>query len=240
MDEIKKDFLLTDEDLEFYKENGYLVFHGFFSVMQCDWMFDIFIRNSHESFRALMNIERDVPAIAHYIINDSRLVSILEQIHNSKMCYLGTQVLFKKVGTRFAKHAWRSHQDNAYIEAPYGTYVSAIIALEDSDPENGGMYLYEGSHVEPILPYTKYPSHDPDSDPGYEVVVPVKYLSREIDLWLKKGSLYIQHGHLIHGSYPNNSSSRSRPHFGIMCLVEGMPFNAGSQPRVAASLKRSE
>jgi len=44
---------------------------------------------------------------------------------------------------------------------------------------------------------------------------------------MKQGSVYFQHGNLIHGSYPNRSKHHSRPTLGIMYLAKGAAFNRG-------------
>ena len=218
--------IVTVEQQEFYSENGYLVMRDFFSHADCDWMLSVFKKHVGKNFKALMNIEDKEQEIAERIIKNPLLVSVVESLWDMAMCAVGSQVLFKQVGTPYAEHAWNVHQDSSYLEVPSGTHVSAIIALEDSDPMNGGMYIYPGSHEESLLSYDPHPSFDPCKNPGNSIKkVPDKY-QREC-LYLSKGSLYVQHGYLIHGSYPNTSKKRSRPHFSVMYVKEGIPFNAG-------------
>jgi len=44
---------------------------------------------------------------------------------------------------------------------------------------------------------------------------------------LKKGSLCLMHGHLIHGSYPNLSTTRSRPQYSMAFLNKNASFDEG-------------
>jgi ectoine hydroxylase-related dioxygenase (phytanoyl-CoA dioxygenase family) len=174
-------------------------------------------------------LDRSDPELQSFV-RDSRIASIVSTLHNhAPIDYLNTQVLFKQPGTPFAKHAWNLHQDNHYVRHPYGMGVSAITALEDSGPDNGGMIIYPGSHILPILPHEQHESFNPDQNPGDRCELPEKYRDKEMDLCLKQGDLYIQHGNLIHGSYPNNSPHRSRTHFGISCIVRGQPYSRTGQ-----------
>jgi len=230
--------VLSPEEMSFYKRNGYLVLPRFFPEEKCEILLKIFREYADVTFRALLNIERQALEAVE-LIENPKFIKVLEDLHGHKeMGYIGSQVLFKEVGSPYAQHAWNPHQDNAYIEAPYGTYVSAIISFADSDKENGGMYIYPGSHREDLLPYIPHPSFDPEINPGNLVQVPPQYEC--FDLCLKTGDLYIQHGNLIHGSYANYSS-RSRPHWGIMCVVKGVKFNKGRNiPRFFTPFRRGE
>ena len=63
-------------------------------------------------------------------------------------------------GTPYAEYASNVHQDSSCLEVPSSTDVSAIIAFEDSNPTDRGMYIYPGSHVEPLLSYDPHPSFE--------------------------------------------------------------------------------
>lgn len=211
----------------FYHENGYLILPDVFSSEECERILAICKMHADKNFRALVNLHEKEEEVRKFI-SDQRIVSVVEALHNARMGYLGCQILFKEAGTPFANHGWNPHQDNAYIKAPYCAYVSAIIPLQDSDPENGGQYIYPKSHLEPLLGYEPHPSFDLESNPGYCVTVPPVWEKKRMDLWMTQGSLYVQHGNLVHGSY-KNMSKRHRPHIGIQCIVEGVPFDSGGK-----------
>ncbi|QQG45439.1 MAG: phytanoyl-CoA dioxygenase family protein [Candidatus Sungiibacteriota bacterium] len=223
--------VLTEAERIFYAEKGYLVVNNLLSSDYCAWLLAIFEAHAESDFPGILNIELKAPEILH-LIKQPLLVAIVEEVLGGEALCIGSQVLFKKPGTPFARHAWRPHQDNAYLRARRGVSLSAIFSLADSDPENGGMYLYPQSHHEPLLPFVPHPSFDPQDNPGNEVGVPAHY--DKSDLYLPKGSLYVQHGNLIHGSYPNTSVVRSRPHFGIMYILRGENYTLGSRRREVA------
>lgn len=218
---------LSNEFFHFYHGNGYLIIPALFSGSECERILAICKAHADKDFRALINLNEKEEEVRKFI-SDQRIVSIVETLHNARMGYLGCQILFKEAGTPFANHGWNPHQDNAYINAPYCTYISAIIPLQDSDPENGGQYIYPKSHLEPLLQYEPYPSYDPEQNPGHYIRVPPLWEKKRMDLRMTQGSFYIQHGNIIHGSY-RNTSKRSRPHIGIQCIVEGVSFDSGSK-----------
>lgn len=222
-----KNSLLSLGQTQSYEKSGFLITKDVLGD-ECDRLIEIAESCADPNFKGILDLETKNDFVVE-VIRNQRIVELVEALHqNKEMWCIGTQFLFKKPGSAFAEQAWNPHQDNSYIKAPYDTFVSAIIPLVDSDPGNGGMYVYPGSHKEDLLPHEKRPSFDPKSSPGN--CIPREYLLkyRRWPLHMKKGSLYIQHGNLIHGSYPNKSQNRPRPHFGIMYVVKGVPYTLGS------------
>ena len=89
------------------------------------------------------------------------------------------------------------------------------IFVDPSSKENGGLYYYPGSHQEDILPYEYAKSwkegfdHEGISHPGWTIKeVPPQY--KRVDIAGPKGGICLQHGNVIHGSYPNLTENRSR------------------------------
>lgn len=216
----------SSDQIKFYKKFGYLIVENVLTDDECGKLLEIATSNADSNFKGIFDLETRDSFVVE-VIKNQRIVKIVETLHDREMRCIGTQFLFKRPGSAFAEQAWNPHQDNSYVHAPYGTFVSAIIPLVNSDPGNGGMYVYPGSHKEDLLPSEKNPSFDPKSNPGNHIKkIPPQYQGRA--LHMKKGSLYIQHGNLIHGSYPNRSETRSRPHFGIMYIVKGVPYTLGN------------
>ncbi len=102
--------------------------------------------------------------------------------------------------------------------------------MENADIENGAMFIYPGSHVEPLLPFEERASYleSRDDKAGYTLEVPDEYKDRKTDLIVGKGSLLVMHGHCIHGSYENISESRARPLLSCSYISEGEPFVSGT------------
>lgn len=246
MEASKKPFL-SDDQKKIYRENGFLVVENILSQELCEQIVGVYERYAEDDYRGIMNLERgyieykDVllgrEVETHIEVDDKdakfiwniikfpSVVRCLEELQEAEVMYLQSMFLFKKVQTRYANQAWNPHQDNAYPMARYGWYITGNFILEDQDPDNGGMNIYPGSHVEPILPNIKVKSfHEQEGgNPGHMVKVPKKY--KKIDLLMKKRSILFLHGNNIHGSYANQSKTRSRPMFSIPYGTKGITLD---------------
>ena len=199
---------------------------GVFSSSECDKLLETFERHANKDFAAILNLDREIPE-ARAVMKNPKIVSILETLQGENVVGLMSQVLFKKAGSPYASQAWNPHQDNAYPQGRPGAYITINLFLADADPENGGMYIYPGSHREPLLPFEPVKSYREDlgANPGNIVKVPEKY--KRADVIVKKGGMLVLNGQVIHGSYPNRSKTRSRPLFSISYITEGEDFIPG-------------
>lgn len=214
--------VIANQDIEFYKINGYLVVPSLFGANECDRWVAILKKYTDSNFKRQMNIDRKDDEIRR-MVHDFRIYTVLEKLFGKRVGYLATQILYKEPGSPFAKHAWNPHQDNFYVRAPADEHCSATLILGDSTPENGGVYFYPGSQIEPVLEHERHPSDDPNQNPGGKILnIPHQY--RRVDIWMKKGDLMIHHGNVIHGSTENNSKF-GRYHFGISCVTESVTFS---------------
>ena len=222
----EKESILSKDQKVFYRQNGYLVIDDILSSKECDAALKIFEEHADKDYSAIMNLDRKVPEIRN-IMKNSKIVKILETLQDAEVVGLQTMFLFKQVGSPYAEQAWNPHQDNAYPLSRWGAYVTANIPFEDQDQENGCIVIYPGSHVEDVLPNEQVKSFQeaPGSRPGHCVQVPPEY--KKVDLILKKGSVLILHGNVIHESYPNTSKDRSRPMLLIPYITKGESFIPG-------------
>lgn len=258
-----KDFSLSDEQVAFYRSSGFLVVDDLFSSEECDRAIASYKKYAKPDFGVVTNFERgyieyyeedeefpdivvvekpDVKVIRS-MLRHPHLVRMLDTLQSAETVLLQSAFLFKEAGSSYANQAWNPHQDNAYPLADYGMYITANFPFADQDPENGGMYIYPGSHVEPILPNIKVKSshESPGTNPGHCVEVPEKYILQKTDLYLKKGSVLFLHGNVIHGSYPNHSL-RSRPMllvpYGTKGITKGKNFLSGKRgKRIETSIR---
>ncbi|OGM98937.1 MAG: hypothetical protein A2649_01055 [Candidatus Yanofskybacteria bacterium RIFCSPHIGHO2_01_FULL_41_26] len=208
-------FILTREQILFYRKNGYLVVPHVLTCEQCDKMNQIFEQyakdHGDKEFKGIMNLDREDHRIRD-LLRYYKIVLILDALQDGEVVGLQSMFLFKKGGTDYAPQAWNPHQDNAYPRAPHGMYLTGNIPFADQDRENGCMYIYPGSHMESLLPADFFKSfhEEPGKNPGHDVSrsLPLDY--PRVDLPMKKGSVLILHGNVVHGSYPNRSQ-RDRP-----------------------------
>lgn len=218
----------------FFIENGFMVIRGIFSYEECDEFLAALKKCAEDDFPAIHNIERDPPEgkglkEAERVYKNKAIVGILDDLLESEIVALGNQTLFKEAGSLYANQAWNPHQDNSYPQTPNGEYTTINIFLSDAAPENGGMYLYPGSHKEGLLPFTASVSfrERPSQSPGNIVSIPEKYKDKKVDLWVLKGDALFLHGHIIHGSYPNTHQTKSRPLFSVSFVPRGTKFISG-------------
>lgn len=215
----------VSERVRSYQENGYLVLEGIFSHDECDRLLTIFEEHANPpDMAAILNLDRTEPDV-RAVMTDRQVVGPVETLQKAPVVGLMSQVLFKAAGTRYASQAWQPHQDNSYAQAKPGAYITTNIFLADAGPENGGLFLYPGSHLEGLLPFHPAVSYrETRNHPGNRVEVPEDWKS--LDLHVKKGDLLVLHGCVVHGSYPN-LSERDRPLFQVTYIKRGYDFVSG-------------
>lgn len=215
---------LTQEEFRFYKDNGYLVVQDLFTPQEAEEMLKTCERLAGQDYKAVLNPDRTVPELRQ-VMKDPRVVSALEELQGNEVVGLMSQIFYKQVRSPFASTAWNPHQDNAYPQAEDASYITINIFLQDTDPENGGMYVYPGSHRETILPFEPVPSYEAGKNPGNKITVPGAY--QKVDLSIPQGGILFLHGHLIHGSHPNVSKDRNRTLYSCCYATKGKSFLPG-------------
>lgn len=239
----EKTWSLSQEQLSFYRLNGYLIVQKLFSEEECDAIKKSIRQHANEDFAAIMNPDRpeelakqapfssresvlQTSRFFRNIMKDPRYVTIVEMLQGKEMVGLMSQMLFKEVGTKYAAQAWNPHQDNAYPRNPNNQYITMNLFLADAERENGSMYVYPGSHQEDLLPFKSTVSYrEEDGRPGNLCEIPEKYT--RVDLSFRRGDLLILHGNTIHGSYSDLSQKRSRPLFSCSYITKGETFIPG-------------
>ena len=151
-------------------------------------------------------------------------------------------MIFKEAYSSYSSQAWLPHQDNRYIDNQNAQYVTANWFLRNADPENGGIYVYPGSHKLPLLPAPDKKSYreNAGTNPGRECQIPQEFQNKKKNINLKAGAVVILHGNCIHGSYSNNSS-RSRPWFSACYITSGEYYNVGrSSKRIEINFSQED
>ena len=221
---------LTPEQIRFYDDFGYLIIPGIFDEEACKIMSEAGEAVAEEDYSVVLNIHRRVDLFLD-IMKDPVLVAMVEAVQRHQVVGLNSQFLYKKPGTPYAKQSWSPHQDNAYVRASYGGYMQLHIFLDRNEKENGGLYYYAGSQKEDLLPYEYVKSwkeevgEDGLTHPGWKVVPPSQY--RKVDAVGPKGGVCLQHGNIIHGSYPNLTGDRWRRQYSMAYLNDGEEFLKG-------------
>ncbi|GIX06801.1 MAG: protein involved in biosynthesis of mitomycin antibiotics/polyketide fumonisin [Candidatus Poribacteria bacterium] len=214
--------VLTDKQVRFYDEEGYLLVPGVFTEEECD---EIIARaqalhaRGHVPgcFRAvppeesggdplkvyprMMHPHRVDERLLHYLTHP-KVADILRDLLRDGVIALQSMFYWKPPGAR----GQAFHQDDYYLQTKPGACIAAWIALEKMDEENGAMRVFPGSHREPILEMV--PTDTSVSFTDIAVVPPPQY--SELLVEMEKGDGLFFHGRLIHGSFPNRSQTRFR------------------------------
>lgn len=131
---------------------------------------------------------------------DPRLINILTRIMGEPPKLFADQAMLKPPGIGREK-PW--HQDHAYFNLPMHTcIVSAWVALDPADPENGCMHVIPQSHrAGPVIHFKRRDWQICDTDVARNHITAVA---------LQPGGVLLWHGRLHHGSPPNRSDRRRR------------------------------
>jgi ectoine hydroxylase-related dioxygenase (phytanoyl-CoA dioxygenase family) len=101
------------------------------------------------------------------------------------------------------------HQDNFYLLVEPQTCVAAWTAIDDADPENGGMYLVADTAEEEIA----CPEKANAAESFTTHFVPTPKGKKAVPCVMKAGDTLFFNGSSIHGSGPNRSKDRFRRSF---------------------------
>jgi len=136
------------------------------------------------------------------IVHNSKILDAVESIIGKNILVCSTTLFIKnpkQVG--FVSY----HQDAKYIGLEPHNWVTAWIAITDSNNENGCMRMWPKSHI-------KLKDHNQKFNEGNLLTrgqtvknVPIE---KTIPLILKAGQMSLHHPRIVHGSEQNNSKDR--------------------------------
>lgn len=229
----------NEQILEFYNTNGFYI-ERLFSRHEMN-------KYREESDKLLKLRGEDTRPYAYphedsELFNDlwkhPRTLEILKLLIGGDVCGLQTWMYFKPPG----ELGRDVHQNIFYSHANKHDIINSSIALEDADRENGGLYVYPGSHKEWCLPINIDEDRlltNPDdwrNERGKPCIIPGEWVD---GVWTEKyekiytnaraGSVSLIHSHVIHGSEENRTTDRWRTAFLTSYLRQDAHFNPGGQ-----------
>jgi ectoine hydroxylase-related dioxygenase (phytanoyl-CoA dioxygenase family) len=173
----------------------------------------------------VFRVHREVPVFRGFV-RQPRLVELIGGILGPDVdCFL-SQFIFKLPGA--LGQPW--HQDAFYFPFDRGPQVGAWLALTETTPENGPLWVLPRSHTEPL--------HDVVPDPrehanmAYVEIVDHD-TSAAFPVLLKPGDLIVFHSHLFHKSSDNTSGDTRAAmvyHFGAGGTVDHSQEKWGFRP----------
>jgi phytanoyl-CoA hydroxylase len=220
------DSALTEQQRSQFERDGFLIVRGFYSPAEINEIRETFMAvnangpvpglsdghaiadpNDPLSFYPRMmhpHVHPEVPVgpLSRKYLLDRRLYPILDSLLGEEPAAAQSMFYFKPPKAR----GQELHQDNFYLRVKPGTCLAAWIAVDDVDPENGGMKVVPGSHkLEIFCP------QQADSRVSFTGdYVPVPEGMEAVPCNMKAGDVLFFNGSLIHGSTPNTSADRFR------------------------------
>ena len=144
-----------------------------------------------------------ISPIFDQVCHNKKILDSVESIIGKDILVGGT-TLFIKDPDQKGFVSW--HQDAKYIGFEPYNWVTAWLAITDTNEENGCMRMWEGSHKEEIK-YHK-DTYDENNLLTRGQTVQNVPIEKTIPNILKAGQLSLHHPMIVHGSGPNKSKQR--------------------------------
>lgn len=212
---------LTEDDVEFYRENGFLVVEDFYSdeeIAALNAEAARICRGDAGPVRGLTEHqpdETDDEVLRQYLcihfphklselmkatITNQRTADALTGIIGPNVKSMQSMLFIKAAGK--PGQAW--HQDEFYIPTRDRSLTGGWIAFDDATVENGCLWVIPGSHRHGIL----WPQHQ-QKDPRFDCAGEsgdFPYTDDDaVPVEMKAGSIVFFNGYLLHRSLPNKA-----------------------------------
>ena len=198
---------LSSNQLKQYKDEGFVSPINIFSKDEVKE-----IRNEIEYIENKMpgELEKSGRYNAHLIsplldtvVHNSQILDVVESLIGKNILVCGTTLFIKNPNEKgFVSY----HQDAKYIGLKPHNWVTAWVAITDSNEKNGCMRMWSGSHKENLR------EHDQNFNEGNLLTrgqtindVPIE---KTTPLILKAGQMSLHHPTVVHGSDLNQSNDR--------------------------------
>ncbi len=198
---------LSSNQLKQYKDEGFVSPINIFTKEKANE-----IRNEIELIEKKIpgELEKSGRYNAHLIsplldevTHNSKILDAVESLIGSNILVCGTTLFIKNPNEKgFVSY----HQDAKYIGLEPHNWVTAWVAITDSNEENGCMRMWSGSHKDNLK------EHDQKFNEGNLLTrgqtvknVPIE---KTTPLILKAGQMSLHHPAVVHGSEQNNSNDR--------------------------------
>ena len=243
----------------FYDENGYLIIDDFISEFEANNLKYLLEKHASADYNNMLNMDRyeflvaqslekinkfdkisekvdflevckETSRVFRKLMFDKRLVDLVEFLYDEECISLSTHMIWKKAGTKYSTQSWIPHQDNSNVQNKSKRMITINIFLDEHTKESGCIYTYPKTHREGLSNVKKLGTGYGNTDkPGHLVEVDKNF--KKYDVVGNVGTLYVQNGNLIHGSYPNKTKDKTRGMFSATYLPKGEKFLPGANSR---------
>ncbi len=219
--------VITEAHAQFYQENGYLVIENALSTAEieelrsettaiCRGERGTDIRNytpppadasSEDVLRRYLCIHfpHKLSAVMEDYLAHPTIVDVAKAVIGPNVKCMQSMLFIKAAGK--PGQAW--HQDEEFIPTRDRSLMGGWIALDDANPENGGLWVIPGSHKHGII-WPQQVQNDPRFDCTIETWgFPYKD-EDAIPVEVKAGAIVFFNGYLLHRSLPNFAQSGYR------------------------------
>ncbi len=215
---------VSREQHEHYWENGWVVVDDVFPPGDIERVCALLMADAADELQAgtseaLVDIDADgtrylrkleglFPRRPEYreLVLSPRLTAIVGALLGDVPLVLGDMLFLKPPRCGSIK---RHHQDNFHLCCePADRVLTAWIALDDADEDNGCLHYVDGSHRGPVLPHAAHPECDRDWTPAPELLAGRPESAARV----RRGGVVLHHSKTLHVSYPNRSDRWRRGH----------------------------
>jgi ectoine hydroxylase-related dioxygenase (phytanoyl-CoA dioxygenase family) len=206
--------LLSNADLQAFHEQGYLVIRNILTVEGLAQMREECMKTWNEEKTGfdpgkswlqnslLVNIHHRSNTVKDYYF-DGPLVDMATQLIGPDIKCATSQLTFKMAGNT-KPFGW--HQDNGYGELEPYTALTTLTALDDTDQENGCLWLIPGSHRGGQI---KVEQTEEQKKKKSEIIVAADD-GLAVPMEMKAGDVLIFSCWMLHKSDGNHSKERDR------------------------------
>ncbi|MFZ4599856.1 MAG: phytanoyl-CoA dioxygenase family protein [Terrimicrobiaceae bacterium] len=208
-----------------FQQNGYALAEGLFTEKEVSEIRSTFERIAQDGpipghfepeppekvqgdplrqFPRVLHPHRFDPVSRKHLVHPG-VLTCLRQLMGDDVLAAQSMFYFKPPGSR----GQAMHQDNFYLMVEPQTCVAAWTAIDDADPENGGMFLVPNTAEEEIV----CPEKADERVSFTTHFVPTPKGKKAVPCKMKSGDTLFFNGSSIHGSGPNRSKDRFRRAF---------------------------
>jgi ectoine hydroxylase-related dioxygenase (phytanoyl-CoA dioxygenase family) len=235
---------LTPEELDFFKEEGYLIIKNILTDAGLQQMREECMQAWNAEKEAfdpsktwlqnslLVNIHHRAPTVKNYYF-EGPMVEIASQLIGPNIKGATSQLTFKMSGNT-KPFGW--HQDNGYGELEPYNALTTLTALDDTDRGNGCLWLIPGSHK---IGQIRVQQTEEQKKNNSEIIVEADD-ALAVPMEMKAGDALIFNCWMLHKSDGNYSKDRDRR---ILFLrfadADAVEVYNGRKPRLGKLLKGS-
>ena len=198
---------LSDQQIKFYNEKGYVAPIDVLSIQEANEIREEIETIEKKWPNALEGLGRNYVHMISPVFNNvclnNKILDAVESIIGKNILICGTTLFIKNANE---KGFVSFHQDAKYIGLEPHNWVTAWIAVTDSNEENGCMRMWSGSHKENLKNHNQKFDKNNLLTRGQTVEnVPINETKPVI---LKAGQMSLHHPKIVHGSGLNKSKDR--------------------------------